>query len=919
MRGSDRAVVVAIACLALLLVGTPAVGAGTNPLVGAPHARSVEAVPTVGPDATAIPIAPAPALVPRAFSNVTLSPSLLPKGPSASPPPISAVQVTPPPIPPASTPTVMTFLTNSTTCCVISDFAVPGGGPWEMIVLNYTGQAVSGVYDSSFRAYVDQVQVLFGTTPEYGIWYVSQDITRYASLFSGGTFNFTFLLSAAVTNGYFLTSVSLAFYPPAPGEFAPSVPDLILPLFHRVFVSTTTPVVYANAVVPTNVVNATLELWTYGFGPDEFWYATQQSYRAMYVGVDGSPITAVLPFPYINTGGEDLFAWRPITAVFTLSDRPYEYDVTAALGMIEGSHNFSANISGVTASSNWLIGGALLLYTDASYGPATTLAYRFSAPPPRFTSGSSTAAPSYSYASQISSQTPGVGPVTNVSLFANESFSETIIASSNGVWNNLTGRETLASHEVVQIGSTIQVIDRSVVFRLQMDLGQTVVITSTTGGTYPEFANFTTYFLNGDQEWSESTTALAGGLGPPVVLSSSFVDDRFTGGNNIFAGTEELTGPNAALLLSITLISSSTAIDYEQSDFSGRLTTTFSHRLAGSAYQPPGPFNAETVTIDVTQNPVVAFLLASLNVVDVGWSIYIVPVVAGGVAPYSIQYSGVPVDCLFFPLGVPLDPLAWWCAPAVPGYYFVTAELTDATGATVTTAVLVLIVNPAPSVSVASNTTILDVGQTAYASAIAYGGTGPITCNWFVDGSPQATLPCDRTFNFDTIDTGTVNITVIAQDTGGAWGASLQAIASVLLQVASLPSLTLDPPGNGNDTVGRAVVFAASVNGGSGNASFVWFVNNSVVDGVAGSRFTFVPAGAGTYAISVQAIDAAGSEAFAGPWTWDVRNAVAPVPATSAPNGIDPTTAVAFIGLAASLGAAVPIALLLRRRSRAGR
>ena len=166
----------------------------------------------------------------------------------------------------------MTFLTNNKTCCVSSNFSAPTG-TWALILLNYTGQAVAGVYDSSFRAYIDQAQVFFGTTPEYGIWYDEADMTPYSSLLVG-TFNFTFLLGAAVTSGYFLTSVSLLFYPVPLGGDAPTEPNQVIPLWHRVFVSTTSTFVWDVATVPQNVTNATLQLWAYGFGPDEFWYAS---------------------------------------------------------------------------------------------------------------------------------------------------------------------------------------------------------------------------------------------------------------------------------------------------------------------------------------------------------------------------------------------------------------------------------------------------------------------------------------------------------------------------------------------------------------------------------------------------------------------------------------------------------------------
>src|SRR5579862_1309986 len=138
----------------------------------------------------ASPAAPASAAIGLGSSGLTQdalasrawNTSLAGTSPDTSTPPTSALIATPPPAVPDTTPTVMYFLNASESCCVESNYSAPTG-PWAMIVLNYTGQAVNGVYDSSYRAYVDQSMVLFGTTPEYGTWTVLKDITEYSVLF----------------------------------------------------------------------------------------------------------------------------------------------------------------------------------------------------------------------------------------------------------------------------------------------------------------------------------------------------------------------------------------------------------------------------------------------------------------------------------------------------------------------------------------------------------------------------------------------------------------------------------------------------------------------------------------------------------------------------------------------------------------
>ncbi|MCI4336358.1 MAG: hypothetical protein L3K17_04060, partial [Thermoplasmata archaeon] len=430
----------------------------------------------------------APAEVPRPASdpaarawNTTLASAT----PDVTPPPTSGLISTPPPAIPDTTPVVMYFTNASQNCCVQANFTAPVG-TWDLIVLNYTGQAVNGVYDSSYRAYVDQSMVLFGTTPEYGTWTVLKDVTEYTSLFHG-TFNLTFLLGAAVTNVYFLTSVSLAFYPVPNGGHAPPEPNLIVPLWFRVSITTSSPTIYVDTNLPTNVTNATMELYAYGFGPDEFWYSQEPGYRNVEVAVNGTSLASVLPFQYINTGGIDLFTWRPITGSFTLSDRPYELNETAALGLLEGPHNLTARLLGVTLSSDWIVAGSLLLHTDANATAASSTSYAWSAPAPTIhTVGSTvydeTATVTYSYSSLVG--LPG-GPV-NVSLERALTYSSAVTAGQSWLtasWTNLTASEDASTNvtSAYSGGPVTQLLTTD--FPLVMDIGDAFNQSSSNGGT----------------------------------------------------------------------------------------------------------------------------------------------------------------------------------------------------------------------------------------------------------------------------------------------------------------------------------------------------------------------------------------------------------------------------------------------------
>ncbi|MCI4360981.1 MAG: PKD domain-containing protein, partial [Thermoplasmata archaeon] len=429
----------------------------------------------------------------------------------------------------------------------------------------------------------------------------------------------------------------------------------------------------------------------------------------------------------------------------------------------------------------------------------------------------------------------------------------------------------------------------------------------TTGGTYPEYGNFTTYFLNGDQEWVEVTTRTLQAATGPVIEASTFVDDRFTGGNNVYAGTEELTGPNAALLTSISFISSATSIYYTESDFGGLLTTTFSHRLVGSAYEPPGPYNAETVLVNQITQPLAAVLTTSANVLDVGGSVVLDPVAGGGTAPYTFSYTGVPSGCL------PSPSSSWSCAPAGPGLFPVVVTATDANGASLALAPVTIVVNPAPNAHPTSNTSWIDAGENGFVAANAGGGTGALTCSWTVGSVPQPGAPCASIFSFTPTAAGTINVSVIATD--GLGRAS--PVATLLFDVTPPPELSVSPGIGGNVTVGDLVQFRATVAGGAGNASFVWFENATPQMGIPGSVFEFTPSATGTYEISVRATDAAGLTAFAGPFEWVVRNMTSAASPTGS-GGSPWSPSLEWIGIGLVLGVAGTLAAvsLAQRRGR---
>ncbi len=821
----------------------------------------------------------------------------------------SAVFAEPPPPLPDTIPVVLPLLTASKNTTYSENLSAPTG-TWARVVLNYTGEAVNGVYDSSYRAYLDQSLVLFGTTPEYGTWTVLKDLTEYSVLFHG-TFNLTFLLGAAVTNGYFLSSLTLSFYPVPNGTRAPVEPTAVVPLWYRLSFSSTSPTISVLLHVPHNVTNATLELYLYGFGPDEFWYSTTPGYRYLELFANSTPFASVLPFPYINTGGIDLFTWRPITGAFTLNDRPYDLNVTAALGMLEGTVNLTARLSGLSPGSTWIAGGSLLLYTDPNASSASLTSYAFSTPAPVIqTSGSSsydeTASIAYHYSSVL--DLPG-GPA-NVTLWTNESYSSAATFNQNWLgasWSNLTAVERMSAASTTSTAVGLFSQDQTYAFPLAMSLGQAFVETSSNNGSYPIYGNFTSYLDDLGQEWNETVTA--GGPGPSAVRFAH-VDDHVTGAVNLYAGEEELTGPNAGLLLAITFIQSQTTKFYAESSASVEGGASYDHLLIGSAYQPNGAYGVETVLANVVSSPLLASVSASVPSLDVGGTLTLTAAVAGGSAPYAVSWLGLPPGC------ASQAALTFSCTPSAAGTYTVSAVVSDHTGALAPVTSVPVLIDPLPTIALSSNRTAVDVGDSIALSAAVSGGTAPLACRWSVDSGPwTAPASCGDLFVLNATAVGALSVRAEVVD---ATGATALASPGAVFNVSALPLIALQAPSPTAATVYQPVVLSADVSGGAGPLEITWFLNGTALAGFAGPVVTFVPLAPGSYTFSAAVSDAAGASSVSGGAVVTVKAApIATAPATQAnPGGLD-WSAFLAIGLGVGLVAGLMLLTLLGPRRRA--
>jgi peptide N-acetyl-beta-D-glucosaminyl asparaginase amidase A len=888
--------------LVVLLIALPLAGFAASPT--APLSPGVG----TSPSGSSTPVA-APLAVPQTLRGLLEHNLTGPQTtPGAGPPPLSAYPDTPAPPLPTTSPTVVSVVTNGRGCCYYVN-QTPAGGPWDAVVLNYTGTAVGGVYDSSYRAYVGGAQVLFGTTPEYGTWTVLDNITEYESLLAPGA-NFSFILSAALLGGYFETSVTLSFYPPPAGAPVPSEPSKILPVWSHQFVTPSTTTISANVTVPSDASAATLEMWAYGFQADEFWWAAAHPNRAVSLAVDGTPFGAVLPFPYINTGGVNLFLWRPIPGAYTLNDRPYETNVSGALGLLSGAHTYTATIPGRDPASDWLVEGSLLIWTNPNVTSATSTGGNASLSGPMISGTTTSLTSSFAWTSQLA-----IGADTRfLSSSGSGTFSETeatVSAVTNGTsWENVTQSSTMTDRTSARDlnGSTWANATRS--FQLGAHLGSRFVETSNTGGGYPITGNFTTSLLDVEQQWTEQSGIRSVDATGGWTSLRATVDNEITGGNSIWGGVETLTSATASPnILANTFVQAETP-KYTATTATGSYgTASSSHVIVGSSWQPTDPNGAETILenrYDTQPTPLVAVVAATPNPVDIGGTLTLAATVHGGAGVYSYGWTGLPFGC------TSANSSRLLCIPAGAGPLTLGLTVTDALGDVLNAPVGAVLVVPALSANVTASSRGADVGGLLTFSVSLGGGVAPYTCQWSLTGRLPTTQSCQLPVHAPTVVAGQLTASVMVTDGTGVNTTSLP--RTVTVNGPLIVSLQAANP-NATFRVGSPANFLLGVTGGTAPFTVTWFSGSAIVNGVNGTNVTIVPNATGSLVLSALVTDGTGASAQSTILTVTV---VAPATGTgsagggSSNSGLDATFWVAV----ALAGVAVVEAVLLIGRPR---
>ena len=465
------------------------------------------------------------------------------------------------------------------------------------------------------------------------------------------------------------------------------------------------------------------------------------AYRAIGVTVDGTPIATVQPFEYVNTGGLDLYLWDPVTGAYTTNDVPYEVDVTAALGLIEGSHAFNATVIGRESGSGWFVGGSLLLYTNSSISgaslvsdPNSTVYYS------NGTSGSSGVPPpeyvtdSYSYASNLDSS----NGVQLVQSWTNESFSSKFPVGPNANESGAVVSATTQFQEAAQAPWGTYWSNSTSSPSIAFASGSVFIVSSKTNGGYPIYGNVTQTMYWFNQNWNMTSTRTVIPTHGPRSLSVTDSNDNVTA-NGMYSGAEKEISQAAAELLSINTFWSNTTKSYASSEVSGPLAAYYSHRIVSELTPADLSTNLASVLFNTVQYTDSASLNESKVATDAGQANTLAVRTLGFGAPFTFTWTGLPSGCI--PTATQLKVV---CTAAVPKAYSVSVVALGAFGQAAPEVTVSWTVYPDPAASVSVRPAIVDVGRSTQSDPRPFGGTCPVQVR--VDreqrpGRPRRALP----------------------------------------------------------------------------------------------------------------------------------------------------------------------------------
>lgn len=504
--------------------------------------------------------------------------------PSGFPPAnFSNPQASQPPAVPDTTPVIIPIT-------AFGSVSIPNG-TWETAVLNVTGYDAGTAYDYFNSFSLNGATVWLGVNPEAGSWAVNVNISQFMSFFDGKasiSVSGTTLGLHQNFRGIQYNNYTLLLYPVPAGQSPPTYPSQVIPLS-----SGTT---YVN--IPANTVAADIQSIVID---NEFQYTLNPAWAAYTWTVNGTKLADSFIYPWINSGGIDLFSWRPVYPPYMLNHQWNVVNLTDALGIIEGTH-VPVQVSGASEGPGvGLFLGNLFLYSQSNVLGAKQLNYRFherslvnvtQTTPGLVNENGNNYSLYDSYrgiyygGSSLIKTSNGAIKVTSDTRmnFAN------LQSLPNAVWQNLSQDETTVTHTTTayyekgmhgMVSSTT-----STVFPVSFDYGAVLNYMYSSGDL--SYYNYTSYFENVMEAYNVSTfttSNINGHHSASYASTSNMIYDT----NGIFSSVLEF-GPGFAVILNVTYTYHNTKKVFTSvsTGFShgGFTTSIWTHKLAALGTDP---------------------------------------------------------------------------------------------------------------------------------------------------------------------------------------------------------------------------------------------------------------------------------------------------------------------------------------------
>jgi hypothetical protein len=261
--------------------------------------------------------------------------------------------------------------------------------------------------------------------------------------------------------------------------------------------------------------------------------------------------------------------------------------------------------------------------------------------------------------------------------------------------------------------------------------------------------------------------------------------------------------------------------------------------------------------VTVNADPSARTPTASPASIDLGQSTTINESAAGGSAPFTYTWSGLPSGCSGSSASVR-------CTPSAKGTSSITVTIKDAAGASATSSALSLTTYADPTITAPSvHPNSIDVGQSVNISATASLGSGGYSYAW--SGLPTGCSGTGADLNCTPTAAGTFDPSVTVTDSNGASSSS----SSTNVTVYSDPTVALPAASRASADVGQTVAFEAAPSGGSGGFSYDW---SGLPSGCSGSSnpLSCTPAAAGRASVGVTVTDSNGYAVASAPLNYTV-------------------------------------------------